>query len=82
MSSEEYDSEETEPEPETKASSKAASKTAKPASFVSDGKLYYDCGSCSEPVSLNNKDAIMCKKCGHRILYKQRLDKRVEYLAR
>lgn len=42
----------------------------------------YDCSECNNTVSLNPKDSIVCKKCGSRILYKKRINKKVEYLAR
>jgi DNA-directed RNA polymerase subunit RPC12/RpoP len=45
--------------------------------------ITYNCGHCSRPVKLKvvNKETILCKECGHRILYKQRIGT-VEYLAR
>lgn len=32
----------------------------------------YTCGECASKVALNLGDAIRCKECGHRVLYKER----------
>jgi len=32
----------------------------------------YICGECASKVALNLGDAIRCKECGHRVLYKGR----------
>ena len=32
----------------------------------------YICGECAAKVALNLGDAIRCKECGHRVLYKER----------
>jgi DNA-directed RNA polymerases I, II, and III subunit RPABC4 len=32
----------------------------------------YICGECASKVALNLGDAIRCKECGHRVLYKER----------
>ncbi len=32
----------------------------------------YVCGECASKVALNLGDAIRCKECGHRVLYKER----------
>ena len=42
----------------------------------------YQCGLCKKTIKLLEKELIMCKDCGHRILYKQRSNKCIEYLAR
>ena len=42
----------------------------------------YMCGLCKKNTTIFEKDIIMCKECGHRILYKQRSQKAIEYLAR
>lgn len=34
--------------------------------------VIYNCGECGCKVSLNFGDAIRCKECGHRVLYKER----------
>ncbi len=54
----------------------------KEAEAVVDTNTYYDCGLCSNKVKILNKETIVCKECGHRILFKQRINKKVEYLAR
>lgn len=41
----------------------------------------YECGQCYSKVKLVGKENIMCRECGYRVLYKCRLDKRVEYSA-
>jgi DNA-directed RNA polymerase I, II, and III subunit RPABC4 len=42
----------------------------------------YECGSCRADVKLIGKETIMCKECGYRILFKKRINKKVEFLAR
>lgn len=41
----------------------------------------YICGDCYSSQSLKNNDAIRCKDCGYRILYKQRMRKPMLYSA-
>jgi DNA-directed RNA polymerase subunit RPC12/RpoP len=42
----------------------------------------YVCDNCMAIMSITNKDSIICKECGSRVLYKQRIDRYVEYYAR
>lgn len=32
----------------------------------------YRCGECNAQVPLSAADAVRCKECGHRVLYKER----------
>ena len=34
--------------------------------------VQYICGECASKVQLTSSDAIRCKECGHRVLYKER----------
>ncbi|MCJ1330396.1 DNA-directed RNA polymerase core subunit rpc10 [Thelotrema lepadinum] len=42
----------------------------------------YICGECSTKVQLQKGDQIRCKDCGHRILYKERTKRMVQFEAR
>jgi len=42
----------------------------------------YRCGDCNAPVTLTNSDAIRCKECGYRVLYKERTGRVVQFEAR
>ncbi|KAI5289952.1 DNA-directed RNA polymerase core subunit rpc10 [Ascosphaera aggregata] len=42
----------------------------------------YICGDCSARVSLKRSDPIRCKECGHRVLYKERTARMVQFQAR
>ncbi|KAF1980833.1 metallothionein-I gene transcription activator [Aulographum hederae CBS 113979] len=44
--------------------------------------VLYACGDCDEKTALQRGDIIMCKKCGHRVLYKMRTNKLVQFEAR
>lgn len=45
-------------------------------SFVDDSKpVKYLCGDCDHEFQLKKGDAIRCKECGYRVLYKQRTDR-------
>ena len=39
------------------------------------GPVKYLCGDCDHEVQLKKGDAIRCKECGYRVLYKQRTDR-------
>lgn len=44
--------------------------------FGDDSKpVKYLCGDCDNEVTLKKGDAIRCKECGYRVLYKQRTDR-------
>ena len=42
----------------------------------------YECGRCKKDVILSNKDNIICTSCGHRVIFKKRPDRYIEYLSR
>ncbi|OCK87278.1 uncharacterized protein K441DRAFT_671106 [Cenococcum geophilum 1.58] len=42
----------------------------------------YTCGDCDSPVSLKRGEPIRCRNCGHRVLYKQRTNRMVQFEAR
>ncbi|KAI5293638.1 DNA-directed RNA polymerase core subunit rpc10 [Ascosphaera acerosa] len=43
---------------------------------------FYICGECSARIQLRRSDAIRCKECGHRVLYKERTPRMVQFQAR
>ena len=50
---------------------------------LADGpKITYRCGECGLPVQLVKGDSIRCTHCGHRVLYKERTGRMVQYEAR
>ncbi|KAA6407938.1 MAG: metallothionein-I gene transcription activator [Lasallia pustulata] len=42
----------------------------------------YLCGDCNSKVQLKKGDPIRCKECGHRVLYKERTKRMVQFEAR
>ncbi|EGD99692.1 DNA-directed RNA polymerases I, II, and III subunit [Trichophyton mentagrophytes] len=44
--------------------------------------VVYICGDCSSRVSMKRNDQIRCKECGHRVLYKERTKRMVQFQAR
>ncbi|EMG50007.1 RPC10 DNA-directed RNA polymerases I [Candida maltosa Xu316] len=42
----------------------------------------YSCAQCAESFSLSKGDVIRCKECGHRVIYKARTRKMVQFEAR
>ncbi|KAJ5640548.1 uncharacterized protein N7483_004485 [Penicillium malachiteum] len=44
--------------------------------------VVYLCGECSARVALKRGDQIRCKDCGHRVLYKERTKRMVQFEAR
>ncbi|PGH18598.1 hypothetical protein AJ79_00377 [Helicocarpus griseus UAMH5409] len=42
----------------------------------------YVCGDCNSRVSMKRGDQIRCKECGHRVLYKERTKRMVQFQAR
>ena len=42
----------------------------------------YICGGCGKDVKLDKDDSIICMHCGHRIFYKKRERKCLQYDAR
>lgn len=51
-------------------------------SFQEGPMTQYLCGDCSSTVGLRKGDPIRCKECGHRILYKERTKRLVQFEAR
>jgi DNA-directed RNA polymerase I, II, and III subunit RPABC4 len=45
-------------------------------------KVTYVCGSCGKENAFDDKDVIRCFQCGHRIFYKKRERKLLQYEAR
>ncbi|KAI1003862.1 hypothetical protein K3495_g4343 [Podosphaera aphanis] len=44
--------------------------------------INYLCGDCNAKVPLKRGDPIRCKECGHRVLYKERTKRMVQFEAR
>ncbi|WEW60708.1 DNA-directed RNA polymerase core subunit rpc10 [Emydomyces testavorans] len=44
--------------------------------------VIYVCGDCSARVQMKRGDQIRCKECGHRVLYKERTKRMVQFQAR
>lgn len=44
--------------------------------------VQYVCGECAAKVSLGRGDVIRCSMCGHRVLYKERTKRMVQFEAR
>ncbi|ODV77852.1 DNA-directed RNA polymerases I [Suhomyces tanzawaensis NRRL Y-17324] len=42
----------------------------------------YNCAQCAASFSLSKNDAIRCKECGHRVIYKARTRRVVQFEAR
>lgn len=42
----------------------------------------YNCAQCGASFSLGKSDAIRCKECGHRVIYKARTRRMVQFEAR
>ncbi|KAJ5086650.1 hypothetical protein NUU61_007957 [Penicillium alfredii] len=49
---------------------------------VDNPSVVYLCGECSARVPLKRGDQIRCKDCGHRVLYKERTKRMVQFEAR
>ncbi|KAH8428127.1 DNA-directed RNA polymerase core subunit rpc10 [Aspergillus melleus] len=52
------------------------------AGAVDGPSVFYRCGDCYARVSLKRGDQIRCKDCGHRVLYKERTKRMVQFEAR
>ncbi|KAG7191423.1 DNA-directed RNA polymerase core subunit rpc10 [Scheffersomyces spartinae] len=44
--------------------------------------IKYNCAQCGSSFQLSRSDAIRCKECGHRVLYKARTRRMVQFEAR
>jgi len=49
---------------------------------TSRAKVHYVCGSCGKDNALDENSVIRCFNCGHRIFYKKRERKLLQYEAR
>ncbi|KAJ9627860.1 DNA-directed RNA polymerase core subunit rpc10 [Taxawa tesnikishii (nom. ined.)] len=47
-----------------------------------DKPVAYLCGDCDTKVTLKRGDPIRCKDCGHRVLYKERTSRMIQFEAR
>ena len=43
---------------------------------------HYICADCGNDVKLKQRDAVRCRECGHRIVFKKRIQKPCQYLCR
>ncbi|KAH8598827.1 DNA directed RNA polymerase [Bisporella sp. PMI_857] len=51
--------------------------------LIGDGPATnYMCGDCNAKVPLKRGEPIRCKECGHRVLYKERTKRMVQFEAR
>jgi len=53
-----------------------------PVSGATAASMHYLCAECGVKVGINKGEPIRCKECGHRILYKQRTRRMVQFEAR
>ncbi|KAK7528581.1 hypothetical protein IWX49DRAFT_567876 [Phyllosticta citricarpa] len=44
--------------------------------------VHYVCGDCDARVTVKRGEQIMCRECGHRVLYKERTNRMVQFEAR
>lgn len=44
--------------------------------------IKYNCAQCAVSFTLGKNDVIRCKECGHRVLYKMRKRKTIQFEAR
>ncbi|KAK9447459.1 DNA directed RNA polymerase [Limtongia smithiae] len=44
--------------------------------------ITYLCANCAAKNTLNRNDPVRCRECGHRVLYKQRTRRMVQFEAR
>ncbi|KAJ6083985.1 hypothetical protein N7486_010785 [Penicillium sp. IBT 16267x] len=49
---------------------------------IDSPSVVYLCGECSARVPIKRGDQIRCKDCGHRVLYKERTKRMVQFEAR
>jgi DNA-directed RNA polymerase I, II, and III subunit RPABC4 len=45
-------------------------------------KMLYNCADCGSENEIKPKEPLRCKECGHRIMYKQRTKRMVQFEAR
>ncbi|ODQ61242.1 hypothetical protein WICANDRAFT_28915 [Wickerhamomyces anomalus NRRL Y-366-8] len=51
-------------------------------SSTKSNTVKYICTNCATSLSLGRNDAIRCSACGHRVLYKSRTRRMVQFEAR
>ncbi|KAJ5899068.1 RNA polymerase archaeal subunit P/eukaryotic subunit RPC10 [Penicillium taxi] len=51
-------------------------------STTDSSTVTYLCGECAARVPLKRGDQIRCRDCGHRVLYKERTKRMVQFEAR
>ncbi|KAJ1976445.1 DNA-directed RNA polymerase core subunit rpc10 [Dimargaris xerosporica] len=44
--------------------------------------MTYLCGDCGSPNEIKPREPIRCRECGHRVLYKKRTGRMVQFEAR
>lgn len=49
---------------------------------VQNNGFEYECGDCAKRIFLKPQDPVRCQECGHRILYKPRTRRVIQYEAR
>lgn len=49
---------------------------------ISQPATIFQCGECGNEIKLRKRDAVQCRSCGHRILFKSRSKQISAYLAR
>ena len=57
-------------------------KSASSSAAAGGPQTQYVCGDCNTRVRLGRGDAIRCSTCGHRVLYKERTRRMVQFEAR
>ncbi|GBC04477.1 hypothetical protein RclHR1_00570033 [Rhizophagus clarus] len=55
---------------------------ATPRASDTAAKMLYNCADCGAENEIRPKEPLRCKECGHRIMYKQRTKKMVQFEAR
>jgi len=50
--------------------------------FEDNRPVNYLCGDCDAKVVLRKSEAIRCKECGYRVLYKERTNRMIQFEAR
>ncbi|KAK9460276.1 uncharacterized protein V1516DRAFT_626305 [Lipomyces oligophaga] len=60
----------------------AASAAASGRAFQPVQAITYLCANCCAANTLNRNDAVRCRECGHRVMYKQRTRRVVQFEAR
>lgn len=50
--------------------------------MVTESSMVYICGDCGADNEIKAKDAIRCRECGYRIMYKKRTQRIIQFEAR